>query len=544
MPCINNTLKKEDKAVNITRLQILIMVLFFTPLLVAGIGLSPSQAAVGDQVHQITVPVSGIDTFCSIGLAFDGTSLYYDRCGDSNIYEINPVTGALISTFNTNIPEFPNCLAFDATRNGTWIGAQGSDGQGMPIYFWDFFTSTVTKEFTIPSGLINPATGEPFLELHFCDGLAFNANNSADASDDELWFSDDVDNDLGLFRPDGTLVNGYDATIVDPSLATTSGLAIGGLNLYMGNNGGGDVFRADSTTDPLTFIDQFTSGDLREEDMECDPVTFAPTEVMWVRTTPQGGLFPDVITAYEIEPGTCTLGGGGVLAVDKDYRFTDVCFEKDDDMDGEFSEDPVNFDPVTGLPIDDDGDGLFNEDDTECPDGTALGMPLPMVAGPDGLDRHTVFAVLKKNGTVSSYNPGQYYAVSTIDVLIDIDELIIWEDYSDCVDKELSALNPPKGGGKVVIIMVGPDGIAKQIMDAKSPNVTVTGGTAHAHIMKPIPAGTTVLMYVKFGPGLKNMPVPPFDANTCINENSADAQIGDAVFSESATADLMVRPKP
>ena len=55
------------------------------------------------------------------------------------------------------------------------------------------------------------------------------------------------------------------------------------------------------------LIDQFTSGDTRQEDMECDPVTFAPTEVMWVRTTPQGGAFPDVITAFEIEPDTCNL---------------------------------------------------------------------------------------------------------------------------------------------------------------------------------------------------------------------------------------------
>ena len=51
---------------------------------------------VGSQVHQITPPVSGVPTFCSIGLAFDGTSLYYDRCNDSNIYRIAQSRGLSI----------------------------------------------------------------------------------------------------------------------------------------------------------------------------------------------------------------------------------------------------------------------------------------------------------------------------------------------------------------------------------------------------------------------------------------------------------------
>jgi hypothetical protein len=260
---------------------------------------------------------------------------------------------------------------------------------------------------------------------------------------------------------------------------------------------------------------------------------------------------------WEVTVPECVEG----IDVDKDYTYTDVCFEKDNDMDGEFSEDPMDFDPV-GLPIDNDGDGLFNEDDTECPDGTNLGTLLPTTDQPDGVERFMVEAVLKKNGTVSSYNPGQYYAVSTIEVLSDINELTIWEDYSDCVDKNLTALNPLKGGGSVVIVMVGPDGVARQIMDAKSPNVTLVDGEAEAVIdgYDYIPAGTTFLMYVKFKPGLKptgpyyqanlfkikqkGQTIPPFPLNVCENENAAEAQIGDITVSESATAELMVQPKP
>jgi hypothetical protein len=258
-------------------------------------------------VHQIAAPVSGAATFCSIGLAFDGVFSYYDRCGDPNVYKINPVTGALVSTFNTGITERPNALTFDRTRNGIWIGTQTCNITGMPIYFWDFDDNSVTQMFTVPFGLINPATGGSFVPSCFVDGLAFNANNPTDSSDDELWFSDDVNRNVGVFRPDGTFVKGFDATTVHPSLSSTSGLAIGGPNLYLANNGGGDVFRANKSTDPLTLVDQFTSGDTRQEDMECDPITFAPKEVMWVRTTPQGGAFPDVMTAFEIEPTTCSL---------------------------------------------------------------------------------------------------------------------------------------------------------------------------------------------------------------------------------------------
>ncbi|MDP2607364.1 MAG: DUF6531 domain-containing protein [Deltaproteobacteria bacterium] len=278
-------------------------------LLSLALGSSLAVAAVGDQVHQIGVPVSGVSTFCSIGLAFDGTALYYDRCGDSNIYKVNPITGALEGTFNTGISEFPNALAFDKTRNGLWIGSQSCNASGMPIYFWDFDDNSVSLAFTIPSTLINPATGQQFVSFCFTDGLAFNPNNPADPNDDELWFSDDVNGNIGVFRPNGTFVKGLNGATVDPSLGSTSGLAIGGANLYLANNGGGDVFRADISTNPLTRVDQFTSGDTRQEDMECDPITFAPTEVMWVRTTPQGGIFPDVITAYEIEPNTCGAGG-------------------------------------------------------------------------------------------------------------------------------------------------------------------------------------------------------------------------------------------
>jgi hypothetical protein len=273
---------------------------------------------VGDLVFQLNasdLPVPGHTAYCSIGLAFDGSSLYYNRCDDTNIYEIDPLSGALQNTFDTNLfSSHPNAMAFDSTRNGIWFGAQDckivNSTNHMPIYFWNFTDDSVNEEFSVSESLINPATGDDFLGFCFLDGLAFNAGADVNNSgDDELWFSDDINENLGVFRPDGTFVSGFDATTINSSLSTLSGLAIGGANLYLGNNGGGDVFRADSST--LALIDQFTSQDERLEDMACDPNTFANlgAEVMWVRHTPQGNADDDLISAFYIESNTCGFGG-------------------------------------------------------------------------------------------------------------------------------------------------------------------------------------------------------------------------------------------
>lgn len=262
-------------------------------------GLTQPSPAVGDQVKQIQVPVPGTETFCSIGLTFDGRYLYYDRCNDRFIYRIDPVTGELTGKFDTQNPdpsfgtqieEFPNALAYDRIRNGIWIGAQRCRESGMPIYFWDLDTGTFTLAFIIPFSLRNPATGQSFLNFCFADGLAFDANDPKNPDDDELWFSDDVNPNIGVFKTNGQFLRGYDARTVHPSLATASGLAVGGQFLYIANNGGGDVFRADKTTNPLQLVDRFTSGDTRQEDMACDPVTFAERSYVGAHHSPGRGL--------------------------------------------------------------------------------------------------------------------------------------------------------------------------------------------------------------------------------------------------------------
>jgi len=212
------------------------------------------------------------------------------------------------------------------------------------------------------------------------------------------------------------------------------------------------------------------------------------------------------------------------IQVSKHWSYTNVCFEKDNDNDGEFNEDPIDYDPTTGLPIDNDGDELFNEDPVDCPEGTSLGGLLPM----DG-DNYVLEAVIHpKNNKVKSYNPGQYYAVSTVNVTDDVEVLTIVEDWSDCCN--ISALNPKKGGGRVVIVQVGgeingepvPDPLAAyQILDATSDAIAVnaTACTATA-TLEDVAAGTIIYMYVKFGPALKHQSwAGPY--GPCINYNRA-----------------------
>jgi hypothetical protein len=279
----------------------------------------PAFAAVGDveASHNVDSIISATAHFCSIGLATDGTDLWLNGCLDPLLYCVDAITGAACGTIDPGIPENPNAMAFDAARNGLWIGTQsgvGVDGfgcgsVGVPIYFYDFDDSSTTLEFTIPVGTVNPFTGLPVLHpdgtVCFVDGLAYNKADPITGVD-TIYFSDDVSMSVTLFDVTGTIIGGFDASTIDGALAPQSGLAVGGSNLYLGNNGGGEVYRA--SLPALGPLGLFSAIDDRVEDLECDPDSFAD-EVMWVRSTPQGAPGDNIITAYEIEPATCGEGG-------------------------------------------------------------------------------------------------------------------------------------------------------------------------------------------------------------------------------------------
>lgn len=224
------------------------------------------------------------------------------------------------------------------------------------------------------------------------------------------------------------------------------------------------------------------------------------------------------------------------VEVEKDYRYTSVCFERDNDLDGSFGEDPVEYLDGVALLIDNDGDGLIDEDGIDC-DPSDTGYELP-ITGTDP-EAYTLEAVLKKNGKILNYNPGQYYAVSTVTVTrfnesVQSVHLTILEDFEDCTTglEPVSVLNPKTGGGSVVVVEVK-DGIAYQIFDATSDAVTIETDacsgvecSATAEFDYTFEEGqdeATLLVYVKFGPGLKGL-YTTLPAQ-CENFNSAKLEV-------------------
>jgi hypothetical protein len=244
--------------------------------------------------------------------------------------------------------------------------------------------------------------------------------------------------------------------------------------------------------------------------------------------------------------GMCVLGEPTAafepIEVSKAYRHTNTCFERDNDGDGMISEDPMEFgDGGVPLLIDNDGDGLVDEDSSECPDGT---NPGDIIANDDD-GTYFVESVIKKNGSVSSYNPGQVYAVVTVNVLSDIGDLHITEMYDDCTmdPPDLLDLNPKNGGGRAKVVFEHPDGTLEQVFDANTddPNVTFTSDEDGTGVWwsDSFVAGDIYHLYVKFGPGKNST-----GDGSCENWADASTPVGDDgdefVVSDHAT--LVVTP--
>ncbi len=248
---------------------------------VDGIGVS----AVGDEIDTITFPEGG---GTGVGVAFDGEFLYYTYISSKNLYKIRPDgTGHMVINTTGILETGLGALSYDATRGMIWAGTYGCRSGGVgPVYLIDPVTGNATFMFSVPSTYIN-----------YCldDGIAY------DAKDDSIWYSDDIAPKMVHLAINGTVIEVIDLVPIDARLSTNSGIAIGGDNFYLGTNGKDVTIRANRS---FAFIDEFVNTGFRIEDMECDPETFSPIEVMWIRDAYAGQA-----RAYEIEPQTCGLGG-------------------------------------------------------------------------------------------------------------------------------------------------------------------------------------------------------------------------------------------
>src|SRR6185312_12701487 len=148
--------------------------------------------------------------------------------------------------------------------------------------------------------LIDPATGaatDQFSTAGCWDGLAY------DGADDSLWVSPDQSDTIYHYTSGGTLINSFSGLTSELGGYGNSGIAVGGADLYLSNADGGTIYTSpkDFSTAPAPTA---TEPGQHIEDMECDSVTFAPKDAMWVISA-----FDRTVNAYEIPANSCGVGG-------------------------------------------------------------------------------------------------------------------------------------------------------------------------------------------------------------------------------------------
>ncbi len=259
-------------------------VLTFLVVLTFTIGLAtPSAfAAEGDIIS--TIMCAGANP--GVGLAFDGTTLYFPKGLTSSTLgtcDTSGVSGADIPIIGLNNPFAISTVAYDVQRDLLWAATSDLGGGARDIYQIDKNTGQAVFMFPMTSsggGLT--------------DGLAY------DGQDDTLWITGDVSSTISHYLIDGTPIF-INAPVPGPGLI--SGVAAGINVLYLGHDGL-TVITKHAKSD-LSLLATFQTGQARTEDLECDPNTFQGIDVVWSKDA-----FSNNLEAFEVADGTCPLGGG------------------------------------------------------------------------------------------------------------------------------------------------------------------------------------------------------------------------------------------
>jgi hypothetical protein len=267
-----------------------------------------AQAATGDLVGSVDFGgncASGL----GVGIAFDGSHLWYSCYGSAtDLYEADPTTGAVIASYS--IAGGLGALAYDAGRNAIWAGWGASSGDSGNVRL---IRLDAAKNVVSSAIVFNAAAANGFSGLD--DGLAF------DGLTDELFISDDTySTTIYHYSTSGALLDSF---AWGGDSCYNSGLAIGGSLLYEGSDGCSHVWVVDKTTKAAAF--NFSTGQVRDEDLECDNVTFAGAgkTVMWSMEAYDTNWNPSFgsrhALAFEIPAGSCTFGGGTTAALSPGY---------------------------------------------------------------------------------------------------------------------------------------------------------------------------------------------------------------------------------
>lgn len=145
-----------------------------------------------------------------------------------------------------------------------------------------------------------------------------------------------------------------------------------------------------------------------------------------------------------------------------------------------------------------------------------------------------------KDGEISNMNPGAIYALTTVNVLADLDMLEVVENYADCTDTELELLNQNNPSRNVKVAVADPNGdvteVTDRLYDTEDDGVEFIGdpdnnsATVKFNDASLLTDGSTVFVLVKFDDKLRGVEYDSINGGepfTCLNDKMVSSIIGD-----------------
>jgi len=230
-----------------------------------------------------------------------------------------------------------------------------------------------------------------------------------------------------------------------------------------------------------------------------------------------------------------------------DYNWDKICDDLDD---GTLNVNATTGECLVGFR---DANINFNGNNTD-PDDDVLADSLDPPTE-DGIS--DVLLQVKKNGEISNMNPGAIYALTTVNVLADLDMLQVEENYGNCTDVELELLNQNNLSRNVKAAVANSNGNVTEVTDrlynGTDPGVVFVGITDNNSTTVKIndtdllTDGSTVFVLVKFDDQLKGVNYDSINGTmpfTCLNEEVVTSTIGEDLFDLTFNATLRFTEAP
>ena len=233
----------------------------------------------------------------NVGLAFNGTHLIMSCYNTNKLDLLRTSDASLVKQLTVQGLSDIDALAWDAKQNRLWACTNFND------------VTLIDTSDPDGDGIITNAEWETKFASGGCfDGLAF------DGSDNTLYASPDASRNFYHYQTNGAQIS---YTFLGNNLTGScgnSGIAAGGGNLYLANNGCQEIWKVNKALTSGTFFASFPQ---RIEDLECDDITFRGDgiSVIW-----QQDAYDRKIQAYAIEPNACPFGGLAVPRVVMDAQ--------------------------------------------------------------------------------------------------------------------------------------------------------------------------------------------------------------------------------